>query len=1009
MFSPLSFIASVPLLFLVVSVLVATEVSSSEGAPPEAYNTQPESIPLLAGQTVLDTVTAPEGFRVQLFASDPDVRQPIGFTTDHKGRLWVAENYTYAEGGVGFAKDQKDRIIILEDTDSDGIQDKRKVFWDQGDKLTSVLVGFGGVFALVAPRLVFIPDSNGDDIPDASPATLLDGWDDGPVGHNIVNGLAWGPDGWIYGRHGIQATSLVGPPGASPSQRTALNCCVWRYHPTKKLFEVVTQGTTNPWGFDYDDHGQMFLINTVIGHLWHVVPGAWFKRMYGAHFEPHLYQLIDQCADHIHWDSGELWNAVQQGMTDTTAAAGGGHAHCGLMVYLGNNWPDRYRNSVFTVNLHGHRLNNDTLERSGAGYTGKHSQDLLFINDPWFRGIEMIYGPDGGVYLADWTDIGECHETDGVHRTSGRIFKITYGETERTNPLDLSLLSDAELVEMQLHPNDWFVRQSRRLLQERAAEAKDLSAVRKELFSRFATHPDVTRRLRFLWCLTVTGDLEEEWLRGLLADPNEHVRVWAIRLLVDQNQFSEQTLGVFASLAETDTSGLVRQFLASAMQKMDTSWRWPIATALASRDEDAGDRVQPLMVWYGILDAVPRQPDQAIGLMLKTTMPFVRESIARRLASDLETHPDPVEQLSQALIETTSSSIRLGILNGMSLAFAGWAKATPPPSWSKVVDLLSGNEDGKTRELVSTISLTFGEGRAVDELKAVATDGAADPVSRRKAIEALASARPEGIEEMLIKLVDDRSVAAQAAKGLALYSHPDTPAKLLGRYRSLDPAFRTECLNTLCSKPAFAGALLDVVAAGEISREDLSAFHARQIRSFGDDHLSKRLTELWGEVRETDEQKKDFLASFQSKLTRESIAVGNPRLGKEQFTKACAACHVLFGEGRIVGPDLTGGNRKNLAYLLENMIDPSATVPTDFRMSIVTLYDGRILNGVVIAKNERTLTLRTQDEEMVLDQVEIEEVTDSSLSLMPDGLLDTLSEAEVRDLFSYLQSDAPVR
>jgi putative membrane-bound dehydrogenase-like protein len=216
--------------------------------------------------------------------------------------------------------------------------------------------------------MIFIPDRNGDDVPDAEPEVLLDGWAIDRIQHNIVNGLLWGPDGWLYGRHGILANSAVGKPGTPDSERTKLNCSIWRYHPTRRIFEVVAHGTTNPWGMDFDEHGEGFFINTVIGHLWHLIPGAHYKRMYGQDFNPRVYDFIDQHADHYHWDTGLKWTQSRdgKGLNDTL---GGGHAHSGLMIYLGDNWPAKYRNSVFTVNLHGYRLNNDLLQREGSGYS----------------------------------------------------------------------------------------------------------------------------------------------------------------------------------------------------------------------------------------------------------------------------------------------------------------------------------------------------------------------------------------------------------------------------------------------------------------------------------------------------------------------------------------------------------------------------------------------------------------------------------------------------------------
>ena len=330
-------------------VTAGSLLHAAEPAPPK--NTQAETIALTPPQQAAASFAAPEGFSVSLFASEPDVRQPIAFTTDGRGRLWVAENNTYAERELNFDLSQRDRIIILEDTDHDGRADRRKVFWDQGTRLTSVEIGFGGVWALCPPRLLFLPDRNGDDVPDGEPQVILEGWDTDAVRHNIANGLKWGPDGWLYGRHGIQATSRVGPPGTPSDQRTALNCCVWRYHPIRKDFEVVCQGGTNSWGMDWNEHGELFYINTVIGHLWHGLPGAHYERMYGEDFNPHLYTLMSQTADHFHWDTHEKWDVIRKVSSPTTDEAGGGHAHSGLLIYQGENWPERYRDTVLAVNL----------------------------------------------------------------------------------------------------------------------------------------------------------------------------------------------------------------------------------------------------------------------------------------------------------------------------------------------------------------------------------------------------------------------------------------------------------------------------------------------------------------------------------------------------------------------------------------------------------------------------------------------------------------------------------
>ena len=414
------------------AIILASTLCADDQAP-APFNTQEITIPFLKPAEALKAIAVPKGFRVQLAAAEPMVQQPIDMAWDTRGRLWVAECYTYAERETNFEKKLKDRIIILEDTNHDGVFDKRKIFWDGASQLTSIELGFGGVWAACAPNILFLADRNGDDQPDGEPEVILDGFDTDKVRHNIVNGLRWGPDGWLYGRHGILGPgSKVGRPGTPEAKRTHIQCGIWRYHPTRKSFEVVCHGTTNPWGHDWDEHGQLFFINTVIGHLWHAVPGARYQRMYGNHFDKHLYELIQQTADHYHFDVGkEKWSDLKKtGMTSGTDAAGGGHAHTGMMIYLGDNWPAEYRGNVFTLNLHGLRMNQESLHRQGAGYVGKHAADFMSTSDKWFRGIELSYAPDGSVYVLDWSDIGECHDNDGIHRTSGRIYRISYGKTE---------------------------------------------------------------------------------------------------------------------------------------------------------------------------------------------------------------------------------------------------------------------------------------------------------------------------------------------------------------------------------------------------------------------------------------------------------------------------------------------------------------------------------------------------------------------------------------------------
>jgi putative membrane-bound dehydrogenase-like protein len=283
--------------------------------------------PGLPPEKAAEAMTVPEGFTVQLFAGEPDVVQPIAFCLDDRGRVWVAEALTYPvrrPEGQG-----QDRIVIFEDTDGDGKFDKRTVFMEGLNLVSGLEVGFGGVWIGAAPYLMFVPVKEGEDKPSGPPQILLDGWHYEDT-HETLNTFTWGPDGWLYGCHGVFTHSRVGKPGTPDNQRTPINAGIWRYHPTRHVFEVFAQGTSNPWGLDFDDYGQAFCEACVIPHLFHIIQGARYQRQAGDHFNPYTYDDIKTIADHLHYIG-----VTPHSGNNRSDSAGGGHAHCGTMIYQG--------------------------------------------------------------------------------------------------------------------------------------------------------------------------------------------------------------------------------------------------------------------------------------------------------------------------------------------------------------------------------------------------------------------------------------------------------------------------------------------------------------------------------------------------------------------------------------------------------------------------------------------------------------------------------------------------
>ena len=999
-------------------------------------------------------VKTPPGFHVTMFAAEPDVQQPIAIATDSRGRLWVVECYTYAESKVNYDPTLRDRILILEDTDNDGHFDKRTVFWDQGERLTSVELGFGGVWVAAAPNLLFIPDRNGDDIPDGPPEVVLDGWDYGPIRHNIVNGLRWGPDGWLYGRHGILATSLVGAPGTPAAQRTKMNVGIWRYHPTRKIFEVVANGGTNPWGMDWNETGDAFFTNTVTGHLWHLIPGAHYERMFGEDPNPHSYQLMGMCADHYHFDTGAGWTKSRASFdgapASTSDTLGGGHAHCGALIYQGEQWPESWRGKLLTINFHGRRLNVERLERSGSGYVAKHEPDAFFFGDPWFRGIDLIQAADGGVFVADWSDAGECHDNDGVHRTSGRIYKITYGDGKSvaatpgrvgvppaavgvppkasdgpgkmpTLPGNIATFTDTELTQAQLSGNGWLSRTARRVLQERAAaepvrnfasgepspnrdeNASDrLFALRESLRREFDGQRNAAQKLRLLWALHATGADDAPRLKKALNDSDENVRAWAVRLLAAQGADSQ-----LVGIAANEPSPNVRLALAVALPNLKPGLADQLASALLAHEEDAADKNLSPLLWYGIERSTTGRLLKLGQFAVESRLPTVRRLIARRLAVEMPRNSAPLAELFATIPNDAAPALFGDVVAGMAEGLRGQRKADAPAGWDGFTAKVAKLGSDEARATARDISVIFGDGRALDEIRAIALDPKAEIASRRQALQSLIEARSPDLRSICEQALDVRDLGGVAARGLANFDDPKIGTLLIQKYGGMN-AQKTDALGTLVSRPVWAKALLDAIANGQIARNDLGAYHARQIRSFNNEALTKRLAEVWGEVRETDDAKKTFIAKLKAQLTPDVLVKADLPAGRSLFTQTCAVCHKLYGEGGAFGPDLTGSARDQLTYLLENIADPSAIVPVDFRMSIVALKDGRVLTGFVGAKTERSFTLRGLTDTQTIERADVTNIADSPQSLMPEGLLSALNETQVRDLIGYLQTKAQV-
>jgi len=291
-------------------------------------------------------------------------------------------------------------------------------------------------------------------------------------------------------------------------------------------------------------------------------------------------------------------------------------------------------------NIHGSRVNVDLLTRKGSGYNASHDEDFLLTNDTWSQWLNFRYDPSGSVFAIDWYDKNQCHSSNpDVHqKTMGRIFKISH-ESDQWVQVDLTKASDIELVNYQLHKNEWYVRNARLILQERGPNKK----VHKALKKIVNENPDVTRKLRALWTLHVTKGLDEKDLLPLLNHENEYMRSWAIQLLAEDRNVSDAALTKFAEMAKTDNSALIRLYLTSAIQRTAPEKRWSTLEALIQRAEDKDDHNLPLMLWYAFEPTVPTDMNRAMDIAMKAKVPHVLPFTIQRIA-DMKT-PEALKTL----------------------------------------------------------------------------------------------------------------------------------------------------------------------------------------------------------------------------------------------------------------------------------------------------------------------------------------------------------------------------
>jgi putative membrane-bound dehydrogenase-like protein len=937
-------------------------------------------------------MTLANGFAVNTWAAEPTIAQPMAFAWDDRGRLWVAENHDYETRGRGFSNAGTSRIVILEDTNQDGVADRRTIFMEGIVFPSALAVGFDGVFVGAPPNLLFVPDRDRDDKADVAEIEVrLTGWGIQDR-HEVLNSLHWGPDGWLYGLQGYATTSrvrrpegrgrLYRPQEAFPDDLmkgagVEINGGVWRYHPTKDEFEVVAHGFSNPWGIDYDAKGQLLISACVIPHLFHVVPGGIYHRQGGQHFNPYVYSDIQTIADHRHRS-----------------------AHGGARIYQSDAFPAAQRGRVFMANIHEHAVLSDVLTRKGSGFTARHGDDVLMANNAQWIGFSLEVGPDGAIYVLDWHDADICGN-DVRHQETGRIYRISPARSLAQlwdgRFADLGRMPDAELVRLQTSRSDWHARRARVILQHRAARRTLAADTHESLRRMFKDHDDPDVRLRAMWALHVTGGWASPALVEALRDRDEYIRAWAVQLLCEDRSPPPEALPRFARMAESDRSSVVRLYLASALQRLASAVRWPIAEALLKHEDDAADPNLPTLLWLAVEPLVVAEPARALDQASRSRLPQVARFIARRAVD-----AGALEPLVAAIGRDprTVESLLEGLRDGLEGRF----DLAAPPNWAAVFDRLK-RSGSRSASLVNEVADRFGDAestrRNLDSLRS-----RTEPADQRKrALQMLTAQRQPQLVAQLPQLLDDPVLRLDAIRAVAAFDDDALGKLLVARYPSLGADEKKEAVLALASRARYGRMLTEALARDAVPRRDIPPYVARQLRRV----VGAKFADVWGPVEASAVEDKT-LSRYRSLLSDRALAGADLRNGRAIFQQACGTCHRMNGEGGLIGPDLTGSNRTNLDYLLFNVLNPNGDVPEAYRMVVVTMRDGRTFSGTVVGETDRQLTLRVIGRDaVVINKSDVQSRESTPLSMMPPGLFDALIDREVIDLVGYLRTVTPAR
>jgi putative membrane-bound dehydrogenase-like protein len=936
------------------------------------------------------------GFHLEPAAVEPLVTDPVSACYDAEGRLYVVEmrGYPYPE------KTPTGLVSRLEDRDGDGRFDTRTVFVDRLSWPTGIAPYDDGVFIAAAPDILYAKDTSGDGVADIK-KVLFRGFGTENV-QGLLNGLLWGPDGWIYGVTSSNGgeIEILSRPGSKPVSVRGRD---FRYRPDGSAFEAISGG--GQFGHSFDDWGHRFTCNNS-NHIRQIVLPAHDLERNPAFVPPSVVLDIPAegpAAPVFRISAPEPWRVVRtrQRAADPDmrkrlpptelVATGFFTSATGITIYRGTAYPEEFRGNAFVGDVGGNLVHRKRLSVHGAAYLATRADlkvEFLASTDNWFRPVNFSNTPGGTLLILDmyretiehpWSIPEPIKQhldlTSGKDR--GRLYNLVHdGAAARPRRHRLQRAATALLVPLLADPDAWWRETAGRLLLER----RDHSAI-PLLRDLAARRPTALGRLHALWTLDVLGALDTSEIVQGLRDPEPRLREQAVKLAEPRLASDPGLLEVVLALAD-DADPMVRFQAALSLGEASHNARTVQALA-AIAIRDAGDP------WTkgAVLSSVGNCAAPMIDILARKEG-FFATAVGQVWLEELA---------SLIAAQRDAASLR-----GLIAQFSG-ARRDP----DLLIRVLVAIHHGARRTGIAISELLKDDWIALkkplfEEAREIALSDA-NLARRLPAIALLGFCGTHQALEVLPDLLDGRQPAAASVAALQALSALDDPAVgrlVVGRWKTMSPAVRSEAAELLFARRDRLGNLLDALEAHALTVSEIDPDRLKQLRSHKDPQLRARAQRVLG-VEPSSGDRKAAIDAYRPAIALE----GKPDRGRLVFQKACATCHRVLGEGVEVGPDLATVTGRSPEEMLLHILDPNREVASNYVNYNVATTDGRTISGIIVSESPAAVTLkRALGATDVIPRSQIEAITSTGLSLMPEGLEKGLTPQDLADLVALLKS-----